>query len=70
VDGDDITPLQRHVTGGSFLNWLKDTSRTHAAYTRDDLARLLELKRAYDPTNMFGVGHRLVPSTAPLELAA
>jgi FAD/FMN-containing dehydrogenase len=70
VDGDDIAPLQPHVTGGSFLNWLKDTTRTHAAYTPGDLARLLELKRAYDPDNRFGVGHQLVPTAASLELAA
>ena len=70
VDGEDITPLRPHVTGGSFLNFLKDTSRTHDAYTRADLARLLELKRAYDPGNVFGVGHRLVPAAAELELAA
>ena len=57
VDGDDIGPLAPHVTGGSFLNFLKDTSRTRDAYTAADLARLLELKRAYDPDDLFGVGH-------------
>ena len=34
VDGEDIAPLAPHVTGGSFLNFLKDTSRTRDAYTR------------------------------------
>jgi hypothetical protein len=57
VDGDDIGPLAPHVTGGSFLNFLKDTSRTRDAYASADLARLLELKRAYDPDDLFGVGH-------------
>jgi hypothetical protein len=70
VDGDDIAPLRPHVTGGAFLNWLKDTSRTHAAYTPSDLARLLELKRAYDPQNVFGVGHQLVPTRRELALVA
>ena len=70
VDGDDISALKPYVTGGSFLNWLKDTSRTHSAYTPADLARLLELKRAYDPSNMFGVGHQLVSAPAGLALAA
>jgi FAD/FMN-containing dehydrogenase len=70
VDGDDVTPLKPHVTGGSFLNWLKDTTRTRDAYTAADLARLLELKRAYDPENLFGVGHALVPVPAALPLAA
>jgi hypothetical protein len=70
VDGDDIAPLRPHVTGGSFLNFLKDPSRTHDAYTAADLARLLELKQAYDPDNRFGVGHQLVPTAAVRELAA
>jgi Berberine and berberine like len=60
VDGDDIAPLEPHVTGGSFLNFLKDPSRTRDAYTASDLARLLELKRAYDPDNVFGVGRDIV----------
>jgi FAD/FMN-containing dehydrogenase len=70
VDGDDIAPLERHVTGGSFLNFLKDPARTRDAYTAADLARLLELKRAYDPDNVFGVGHSLVPAHVDDELAA
>jgi len=57
VDGDDIGPLAPYATGGSFLNFLKDTSRTRDAYTTADFARLLELKRAYDPDDLFGVGH-------------
>src|SRR3954447_10192806 len=70
VDGDDIGPLAPHVTGGSFLNFLKDTSRTRDAYTAADLARLLELKRAYDPDNLFGVGHSIAPAPAVMDLAA
>jgi FAD/FMN-containing dehydrogenase len=59
VDGEDLQPLVPHVTGGSFLNFLKDSSRTHDAYTTADLARLLDLKRAYDPDNLFGIGHTI-----------
>jgi FAD/FMN-containing dehydrogenase len=70
VDGVDVEPLMPHVTGGSFLNFLKDTSRTRDAYTAADFDRLLELKRAYDPDNLFGVGHSIVPATAAIELAA
>jgi FAD/FMN-containing dehydrogenase len=70
VDGEDLGPLAPHVTGGSFLNFLKDTARTRDAYTAADYARLLELKRAYDPDNLFGVGHRIVPATTAVELAA
>ncbi|HEX6022937.1 MAG TPA: FAD-binding oxidoreductase [Solirubrobacter sp.] len=70
VDGDDIAPLTPHVHGGSFLNFLKDTSRTRDAYTAADLARLLELKRAYDPENRFGVGHGLIAEAAEVRQAA
>jgi FAD/FMN-containing dehydrogenase len=70
VDGEDIRPLAPHVTGGSFLNFLKDPARTRDAYTAADFARLLELKRAYDPDNLFGVGHSLLPTPARADLAA
>jgi FAD/FMN-containing dehydrogenase len=62
VDGDDISALEPHVTGGSFLNFLKDPTRTHDAYTPANYARLQELKRAYDPENVFGAGHNIIPS--------
>jgi hypothetical protein len=70
VDGEDVRALAPHVTGGSFLNFLKDTTRTRDAYTAADHARLLELKRAYDPDNVFGVGHGLVTAPARADLAA
>jgi FAD/FMN-containing dehydrogenase len=70
VDGEDIGPLAPHVTGGSFLNFLKDPSRTRDAYTAADFARLLDLKRAYDPDNVFGVGHSIDPACAVEHLAA
>jgi FAD/FMN-containing dehydrogenase len=70
VDGEDIAPLAPHVTGGSFLNFLKDTSRTRDAYTARDFARLQELKRAYDPDNVFGAGHNIAPAPAALGLVA
>jgi FAD/FMN-containing dehydrogenase len=70
VDGEDIAPLAPHVTGGSFLNFLKDTSRTRDAYTGRDWARLQELKRAYDPDNVFGAGHNIAPAPVAVGLAA
>jgi FAD/FMN-containing dehydrogenase len=68
VDGPTTAPLRSSVTGGTFLNWLHDPTRVHAAYTPADLGRLLELKRAYDPDNVFGVGRELAP--AALAIAA
>src|SRR3954469_1218511 len=70
VDGDDISALQPHVPGGSFLNFLKDPARPHAAYTPADYARLQELKSAYDPENVFGAGHNIAPASEAVERAA
>ena len=61
VNGPGVAPLKRYVTGGSFPNWLHDDR--HAAYTPADLARLQELKAAYDPDNVFGVGRELARAT-------
>ena len=66
VDGEDIKPLAPHVTGGSFLNFLKDTTRSRDAYTAADFERLSALKRAYDPDNVFGVAHNIIPAAEDL----
>jgi FAD/FMN-containing dehydrogenase len=64
VDGpaDAAAPLARHASGGTFLNFLKDPSRIHAAYAAADYAALQELKRAYDPDNVFSVNHNIAPA--------
>ncbi len=49
------------ATGGSFLNFLYDTTRTHAAFTPENYRRLQEVKRAYDPTNLFHRNHNIPP---------
>ena len=50
------------ATGGSFLNFLHDPARTHTAYTSRDHAVLRDLKRAWDPDNLFGLTHNIAPS--------
>ena len=62
VDGPTEAPLARHATGGSFLNFLKDPTRTHTAYTAADYRRLREVKRAHDPDNVFAIGHNIPPA--------
>jgi FAD/FMN-containing dehydrogenase len=64
VDGpaEAASALARHATGGTFLNFLKDPARTHAAYTPHDYALLRELKRAYDPDNVFRSNHNIAPA--------
>ena len=54
--------LRPHATGGSFLNFLIDTSRTADAYTDADYRRLTEIKTAYDPDNVFHANHNIPPA--------
>ncbi|MES9602125.1 FAD-binding protein [Actinomadura sp. NPDC000929] len=58
----DAAPLAAFATGGSFLNFLHDTSRTATAYTPEDFRRLREVKRAYDPQNVFHRNHNIRPA--------
>src|SRR5690606_1610162 len=57
-----VSGLRPYGIGGAFLNFLSDTSRTAQAYTASDYARLRTVKRAYDPENVFGVGHSILPA--------
>ncbi|WP_067800844.1 FAD-binding oxidoreductase [Actinomadura formosensis] len=61
IDGSDAS-LAPHATGGSFLNFLHDPSRTADAYTPANLRRLREVKRAYDPQNVFHRNHNIQPA--------
>ncbi|GAA0896812.1 FAD-binding oxidoreductase [Pseudonocardia zijingensis] len=59
---DEITAS---ATGGSFLNFLHDTTRTHTAFTPDNFRRLREIKAAYDPANRFHRNHNIPPLGRP-----
>ena len=60
VIADERVPaLAQHGSGGSFLNFLADTSRTASAFTPGDLRRLRVVKRTYDPGDLFRVGHTI-----------
>ncbi|XRQ11196.1 FAD-binding oxidoreductase [Actinomadura welshii] len=63
IDGtaSDAAPLLPYSTGGSFLNFLHDTSRTATAYTAENHRRLREIKRIYDPQNVFHRNHNIKP---------
>jgi FAD/FMN-containing dehydrogenase len=54
--------LAPHATGGSFLNFLADPARTETAYTAEDYRGLREVKAAYDPDNLFRIGHNIPPA--------
>ncbi len=49
-----------HTVGGAYVNFMMDEGpdRVRATYG-DNLARLAEVKRAYDPTNLFRVNHNI-----------
>jgi FAD/FMN-containing dehydrogenase len=69
VDGEDDA-LAARATGGTFLNFLHDTARTETAYTPEDYARLRAIKAAYDPDNVFALGHNIAPAVAAARAAA
>jgi FAD/FMN-containing dehydrogenase len=51
--------MRPHATGGTFLNFLTDTTRTPSAYTPEDYRRLLDVKRTWDPDNFFNHNHNI-----------
>ncbi|GII67411.1 oxidoreductase [Sphaerisporangium krabiense] len=54
--------LRPYGTGGSFLNFLDDPGNVPAAYTTADYRRLAEVKREYDPANLFRLNHNIAPA--------
>jgi FAD/FMN-containing dehydrogenase len=66
VDGppESADGLALYATGDSFLNFLGDPGRTHTAYTAANWERLRELKRVFDPDNVFGLSHNIAPARA------
>ncbi|WP_214411757.1 FAD-binding oxidoreductase [Sphaerisporangium fuscum] len=67
---DLVESLRPHATGGSFLNFLSDPSRTATAYTAQDHRRLTEVKRAYDPDNVFRRNLNIAPAPEASRRAA
>ncbi|MEO3811091.1 FAD-binding oxidoreductase, partial [Sphaerisporangium sp. B11E5] len=59
-----VAAVRPHVTGGSFLNFLSDPARTASAYTAADWRLLREVKRAWDPGNVFRGNLNIPPAGA------
>ncbi|MGH2558560.1 MAG: FAD-binding oxidoreductase [Thermomicrobiales bacterium] len=57
--------LRPHATGGSFLNFLSDPTRTETAYAAEDYRRLVALKQIYDLDNVFHLNHNIPPRPEP-----
>jgi FAD/FMN-containing dehydrogenase len=57
--------MQPWSTGGVCLNFLgardADPARVRAAYSEADYRRLVAVKRAYDPENLFRINHNIIP---------
>jgi FAD/FMN-containing dehydrogenase len=51
------------LTGGTYVNFLTDEGEesVHTAYGADTYERLVALKRAYDPTNLFRLNQNVRP---------
>jgi FAD/FMN-containing dehydrogenase len=56
-----VAAITASATGGAFLNFLYDTTRTHTAFTPENFRRLREVKTAYDPGNLFHRNHNIPP---------
>ncbi|MFI7060175.1 FAD-binding oxidoreductase [Kribbella sp. NPDC050124] len=48
-------------SGRTFVNFLANPAQAETAYAADDLRRLREVKRAYDPTNLFHLNANIKP---------
>ncbi len=57
-----VDRLRPYATGGSFLNLLTDHTKTRTAFTAENYARLTAIKRAWDPANVFHLGHTIPPA--------
>jgi len=51
-------------TGCAYVNFLGDTDAARTAYGEETYARLVSLKDAYDPTNVFHLNHNIEPTAA------
>ncbi|HXA43284.1 MAG TPA: FAD-binding oxidoreductase [Candidatus Solibacter sp.] len=57
------TELDRFGTGGDYVNFMSEVESANAqtAYGDERLSRLRELKRRYDPTNLFQLNQNITP---------
>ncbi|MGW0481074.1 FAD-binding oxidoreductase [Nonomuraea sp. NPDC003214] len=54
--------MRPHTGGRAFLNFLHDPGNAVAAYDPADHRRLREVKRAYDPDNVFRLNYNIPPA--------
>ncbi|HEX2134071.1 MAG TPA: FAD-binding oxidoreductase [Actinophytocola sp.] len=66
IDGPADPAITAHATGGTFLNWLPDPTRTHTAYPAADYARLRAVKLTRDPDDLFRPVKHIAPAVPAL----
>ena len=50
-------------TGRAYVNFLGDTDAARTSYGEETYARLVSVKNAYDPTNVFRLNQNIEPRT-------
>jgi len=63
------TEMHEFATGASYLNFEPDADRVRAAYGEEKYRRLVALKDAYDPANVFRLNQNVRPSRPAAEPA-
>jgi FAD/FMN-containing dehydrogenase len=60
----DFATALRPDSGGAYVGFLGDDGRAriHEAYPRETWARLVAVKKRFDPTNVFHLNHNITPS--------
>jgi FAD/FMN-containing dehydrogenase len=61
--------MRPFATGASYLNFTPEADRVRDAYGEDKYARLVALKDAYDPGNLFRLNQNVRPSRPAAEPA-
>jgi len=63
---DDLTATLRQQDTGAYVNFLGEEGEAglRAAYPGTTLDRLRDIKRRYDPTNLFRLNHNIPPATS------
>ena len=61
---DALATMRDHATGGIYLNFIGDEGqdRVRAAYGEKNYARLAQIKRRYDPDNIFHRNQNIKPA--------
>lgn len=63
---ESYTSLAPHLTGGTYVNFMAgDEDGAGTGIHARTLARLQEVKSAYDPHNVFALNQNVSPSTSP-----